>query len=201
MWNLFKVNYRDTRTASLTSFWCLYCKLWTYFTPFSSVSNVDFEQANVCWDTFHQSLSIPISLDLSVSLDIFCSFFPYPYDHILMVYQLVWIIRRREETSSLLTEVFIGVVFFEVKIHKCFCFNKNSNSFESNISRCRRVPVPGLCQSRFLSNLQKVKENVGTNYLKPNTTEWKHSHIYCFSSWLNMYMLVVWSYFKCCTLA
>ena len=28
----------------LTSFWCLYCWLWAYFTPFSSVSIVDFEQ-------------------------------------------------------------------------------------------------------------------------------------------------------------
>ena len=36
-WNLFKVKNKDTRTKSLASFWCLYCKLWTYFTPFSSV--------------------------------------------------------------------------------------------------------------------------------------------------------------------
>ena len=28
----------------LTSFWWFYCKLWTYFTPFSSVSIVYFEQ-------------------------------------------------------------------------------------------------------------------------------------------------------------
>ena len=25
MWNLFKVSNKDTRTTSLTSFWCLYC--------------------------------------------------------------------------------------------------------------------------------------------------------------------------------
>ena len=31
---------------------CFYCKLWTYFTPFSSsVSIVDFEQINVSWET------------------------------------------------------------------------------------------------------------------------------------------------------
>ena len=29
MWNLFKVNHKDTRTTSLTSFWRIYCKLWT----------------------------------------------------------------------------------------------------------------------------------------------------------------------------
>ena len=31
----------------MTSFWCFYCWLWTYFTPFSSASNGDFEQVNV----------------------------------------------------------------------------------------------------------------------------------------------------------
>ena len=28
---------------------CLYCQLWRYFTPFSSVSIVDFKQVNVSW--------------------------------------------------------------------------------------------------------------------------------------------------------
>ena len=28
-----------------------YCQLWTYFTPFSDVSIVDFEQVNVSWDS------------------------------------------------------------------------------------------------------------------------------------------------------
>ena len=34
----------------LMSFWCFYCYLWTYFTPFSSASIVDFEQINVIWE-------------------------------------------------------------------------------------------------------------------------------------------------------
>ena len=33
----------------MTSFWCFYCFLWTYFTPFPSVSIVHFEQVNVSW--------------------------------------------------------------------------------------------------------------------------------------------------------
>ena len=37
-------------SVSMTSFWCLYCKLWTYFTPCSSVSIVNFEQVNADWD-------------------------------------------------------------------------------------------------------------------------------------------------------
>ena len=47
--NMFKVNNKDTRTTSVTSFWCLYCQFWTYFTPFFSVSIVDVQQVIVCW--------------------------------------------------------------------------------------------------------------------------------------------------------
>ena len=36
MWNKFKVNNWGTKTSK-TSFWCLCCKLWTYFTPFPSI--------------------------------------------------------------------------------------------------------------------------------------------------------------------
>ena len=37
-------------TERRSSFWCLYCYLWTYFTPFSSVSIVNFEEVNAGWD-------------------------------------------------------------------------------------------------------------------------------------------------------
>ena len=36
----------------VTSFWCLYYQLWTYFTPCSSVSIVNFEQVNAGWKAF-----------------------------------------------------------------------------------------------------------------------------------------------------
>ena len=49
VWNMFKVNIKNTRTKSLTSFWCFYCWLGTYFKSFSSVSIIDFEQVNVSW--------------------------------------------------------------------------------------------------------------------------------------------------------
>ena len=41
--NMFKFNNKDTGTTPLTSFWCLYCKLWTYFTLCPSVSIVSFD--------------------------------------------------------------------------------------------------------------------------------------------------------------
>ena len=46
---MFKVNNKDTRTTPLAAFWCLSCQIWTYFTPCSSVSIVNFEQANAGW--------------------------------------------------------------------------------------------------------------------------------------------------------
>ena len=51
---MFKVNNRKTRTTLMTFFWCFYFQLWTYFTPFSSVSIVDFEQESVSWDALHK---------------------------------------------------------------------------------------------------------------------------------------------------
>ena len=45
---MFKVSNKNIRQTSLTSSWCFYyCSLWTYFTSFSGVSIVEFEQANV----------------------------------------------------------------------------------------------------------------------------------------------------------
>ena len=45
---MFGVNNENTRTTSVTSFWCLYCWLWICFTPFSSVSIVCFV-VFFCW--------------------------------------------------------------------------------------------------------------------------------------------------------
>ena len=49
VWNMFKVRNKDTRAMSLASFWLLYCYLWTYFTPCSSVSIVNFEHVIAGW--------------------------------------------------------------------------------------------------------------------------------------------------------
>ena len=45
---MFKVDNKDTRTTPLVSFQCLYCYLWTYFTP-CCVYFVDFEEVNADW--------------------------------------------------------------------------------------------------------------------------------------------------------
>ena len=49
MWNLFKVNNEETRTTSLTLFWCLCCKLSKDLTHFSGASLIDIEQVNAGW--------------------------------------------------------------------------------------------------------------------------------------------------------
>ena len=56
--NMFKVNRKDTRTTSLTSFGCLYCQIWKYFIHFSSAYIVDFEQVNV-WRTAYWQTAFP----------------------------------------------------------------------------------------------------------------------------------------------
>ena len=52
------INNKDTKTTSLTSFWFLYCFLWTYFIAFSTVPIVDFEQVIICWEWQFESLYI-----------------------------------------------------------------------------------------------------------------------------------------------
>ena len=54
---MFIVNNRNTRARCQvyskltikTPFWCHYCYFWYYFTPFSSVSILNFEHAITCW--------------------------------------------------------------------------------------------------------------------------------------------------------
>ena len=46
---MLKVNNKETRTKPVASVWCLYCKLWTYYTPCSGVSTVNSEQVNAGW--------------------------------------------------------------------------------------------------------------------------------------------------------
>ena len=49
MWNMFKVSNKYTCHAS---FWCLFCWFWIYFTPYCSISVVNFEHVIVRWDSF-----------------------------------------------------------------------------------------------------------------------------------------------------
>ena len=45
---MIKVVNKDFRTTSLTSFCCPHCQLWTYFTLYSNVYNVDFWKDKLC---------------------------------------------------------------------------------------------------------------------------------------------------------
>ena len=46
---MFKFYTKDTIKTSITYFWCLYYYVRAYFTLFSIVSIVDYEQVNVVW--------------------------------------------------------------------------------------------------------------------------------------------------------
>ena len=110
---LFEVNNRNTRTRreicskltiktsrrrhwlytifrSLMLFWFIYCYLWTYLTPCSSVSIVDFEQTNCVWEKdlwrkglitsfvftrkFKQISTVRVSI--AIHFLVFCKFLP-----------------------------------------------------------------------------------------------------------------------------
>ena len=57
MENMIKVNNKDTRTM----FECLCCWLWAYFTPFPSVSIVEFEHVNIYWVPPYQFINAEIT--------------------------------------------------------------------------------------------------------------------------------------------
>ena len=53
VWNMFKVNNKNTKATPMASVWCLYWELWTYFTPCSSVFIVNFENVIADWDLIY----------------------------------------------------------------------------------------------------------------------------------------------------
>ena len=88
--NMFKVNDKDKKIVNfkhiLTSFWCLYCESWAYFTLFSNDYTVYFEQVNVCWEV---SPNHAPSLELikehhktpNPFLKLFTAKYTTPFDH------------------------------------------------------------------------------------------------------------------------
>ena len=73
--SMFKINNKDTRTTSLTRFWCRYFYPRTYFQLFlarSSVSIVDFEHVYIYWE--QPQLSTLMFLKFTLQLLIFGSF-------------------------------------------------------------------------------------------------------------------------------
>ena len=49
VWGVFGAGNEETRTTSLASCWCLYCRLWAWLELCSGVFVVEFGQANAGW--------------------------------------------------------------------------------------------------------------------------------------------------------
>ena len=70
MWNMFKVNNKSTKTK-LRKWWG--SRVLSFFTPFFSVSNDDFEEVNVNWEvipskiisTFTEVLNLKVNVHRS----------------------------------------------------------------------------------------------------------------------------------------
>ena len=44
------MEYFENFLAKIDTFRSLYCQLWTYFTLFTIISIVEFQQLNACWE-------------------------------------------------------------------------------------------------------------------------------------------------------
>ena len=64
---MLKVNNKDTRTTPIAYF--TYFTLWTYFTPCSTVSVVNFEQVNADWAILHFYTHFYIIITLSGGIE------------------------------------------------------------------------------------------------------------------------------------
>ena len=73
------INIRHLRVTLMTSFWCLFCQLWIYFTHCSGVSLVHFEQVNAKWD---------------------CSSLIYPFRVILLGIYLFKVINKKRNPTA-----------------------------------------------------------------------------------------------------
>ena len=126
---MFKVNSKNTRTVSLTSFWCFHCELWKYFIPSSSVFVFDFEQVNVGWDLLWYVCKIILFVFfLNFKLSSLCKKCPYSeffwsvFCYIRTEYR-VWIISHNAEKDgqeilqilSLFTQSFL-TSFIQIKL-------------------------------------------------------------------------------------
>ena len=52
VWDMLRVDDEDTTTMSMTSFWCLFCLLWTCFALLSDVSVFGFGHVGISWTLF-----------------------------------------------------------------------------------------------------------------------------------------------------
>ena len=69
----------------MTSFLCFYCKFWTYFRSFSSVSLVDFEQVNTSWE---------IKITWTYHYHFCCHYHCYPIKRCLLPFQTFLTFRK-----------------------------------------------------------------------------------------------------------
>ena len=50
LWNMFKINNKDTRTVSTTSFWCIFTVKLEHISYLFLLFTADFEQLDPCWN-------------------------------------------------------------------------------------------------------------------------------------------------------
>ena len=124
---MFKVNNKDTRTT--TSFWCFDYKLWTYFTPCSGVSILNFEQAYADWVNFcrknywgsSRSFYVHLFKDLRITPS-WITFVNHQTSWLVYANEFSWIIQSSE---AAVRRCSVKKMFWEI----------SQNSLEKNCAR------------------------------------------------------------------
>ena len=84
-----KINNKDIRTTSLTSFWCLYWKLWTIFIHCYGVAIYFFEQVDAGWDDCRISLTDKVTICSAILIlqDVFLT----EHENVIYLWSLVYL--------------------------------------------------------------------------------------------------------------
>ena len=126
--HLLKVNNASTKTWC--EIWCLYCSLWTYFTPCSSVSIVNFKDVTAGWSgelpklikNLHSVILTPVSQHCPLLEYLECI---YPNEHKLVGYACIcahWIeIPTRISSMTDITSRTQNFVKYLLIFALCYC--------------------------------------------------------------------------------
>ena len=141
-WNMCKVNGKDIKTSSLTSFWYCYCQLWILFHTSRNTRNTRKRRgickvnSKVIRTTFYCQLwtyFIPLSLSLSFSLCLslyilytYTHIYTYTHTHITHTYTYT------QTNTDTHTHIYIGIRVLYTCIHFVYLIH--------NIYICTFIP-------------------------------------------------------------
>ena len=119
---MFKVNNKETRETSMTSFWYLYCWLWAYFTYLPTISIVGFKKVSFCWELlqscYFKVLKAEMDfMDLNDPINSFSFSFVFDNNAMYLLFSIMFK-NQKNFPSSVMHKV-------DRPAMVCFCLSKN----------------------------------------------------------------------------